>query len=100
MAELKPCPFCGGEAKFSTWKVEIADQKSSNIIVRFYSKIECNECGVNPIDCRKNITVWFDKTGTIQTSEGVGEMVEAWNRRTEHDILPRLQIPHSKQLEV
>ena len=53
MAELKPCPFCGGEAY-------LADQR--HVFCRVY--VTCLNC-----DCRT--AFWGD----------VPQAIEAWNRR-------------------
>lgn len=51
MEELKPCPFCGGEAKFT--------EPYKNIYV-----VSCPNCGVG--------SAIFSNPG---------EAIEAWNRR-------------------
>jgi len=55
MTELKPCPFCGGEADFisNEYRLPFATHR-----------IFCKECGV--------ATVWY------RTKNGVAE---DWNRR-------------------
>ena len=59
MAELKPCPFCGGEA---------ALEHSSE--GRGYSYVRCKKCHVRGVSyCMK-----FDKSS-------YDEAIEAWNRR-------------------
>ena len=56
MEEIKPCPFCGGEAGI-TWDKWKDDE--------MYCCVEC-DCGVS--------------TGVYET---VDEAVEHWNRRVE-----------------
>jgi Lar family restriction alleviation protein len=41
--ELKPCPFCGGEASTSTHETE--SLWSHNIVT--YTEVGCDECGVS-----------------------------------------------------
>ena len=53
--ELKPCPFCGGEAKM----IKIGG-------ATYF--IQCNEC--------------HSTSGAFSTSE---EAVEAWNKRAQHE---------------
>lgn len=57
MSELKPCPFCGGEAS-----VEI---KWGNWFL-----VRCNNC---PCDLGRS---WFPKKR---------QAIEAWNRRSENN---------------
>ena len=59
MAELKPCPFCGGKAKF--------------IYSMPYSAIVCKKCKV--------ITKVF--VDYYEQQDGKEEAIEAWNRRVE-----------------
>ena len=59
MAELKPCPFCGGRA-FCRWTDEGMEKES----YLFY--VECDNCYITT-------TYFYDKEKAI----------EAWNRRAE-----------------
>lgn len=59
MAELKPCPFCGGEAKIKT--IENGLLRKTTF---FY--IRCTVCG-------NNTAVQYEKA----------EAINAWNRRCE-----------------
>ena len=78
MAELKPCPFCGGEARFYQTAVGTVDSNSAEL--RF--QIRCKECGaVAPgsyggicftLKLNGEMNVWRDDRPTA---------VDAWNRR-------------------
>ena len=59
MAELKPCPFCGGTAKY--------------IYSMPYNAVQCKKCKV------------FGKTivDSYEQRDGRAEAIEAWNRRAE-----------------
>ena len=59
--ELKPCPFCGGEAIYITTAI-----KAGDLVKEFYS-ISC-------LDCNAEIYKY------CKTEE---EAIEAWNRRAE-----------------
>lgn len=61
MAELKPCPFCGGEAFLSE---NVYDLKPGNVLLYFV------ECG----GCNATTTEYGYKY----------EAIEAWNRRAEN----------------
>lgn len=62
MAELKPCPFCGGDAQLE----HIHDGFG-------YSYVRCKKCGVESVKFIKSFEVSSDK-----------EAVEFWNRRAEN----------------
>ena len=59
MNELKPCPFCGGKAKY--------------IYQMPYNAVKCTKCKL------------FGKTivDSYEQQDGKTEAVEAWNRRAE-----------------
>lgn len=61
MTELKPCPFCGGEADISRW---------GGFLSQYYYIVQCKEC-----------------VGMVMTKPSVNaseaEAIEAWNRRAE-----------------
>lgn len=61
MAELKPCPFCGGEAYITSWRDEKRRVNPTSV--------KCVRCGAK--------TEIFDR---IKDAE------EAWNRRAEDGI--------------
>lgn len=64
MADLKRCPFCGGEAKVS----------HSGPFVSTTSHIECVKCGA----CTKHFFISTEYAADVVAAE-------AWNRRTEDD---------------
>lgn len=61
--ELKPCPFCGGEARIN---------KSSNV---WY--IECGKC--NAFMGSRNLS-WSASKGDL-SFDNEGDCIKAWNRR-------------------
>jgi Lar family restriction alleviation protein len=64
MAELKPCPFCGGEAELH--------HKIEPLCIDAYSYVYCTKCGVT--------TEAFPKSFDHSSDE---KAIEAWNRRAE-----------------
>ena len=67
MNELKPCPFCGGEASIRTGVTSSVPKVPKAIVI-------CQKCSAS--------TDWFcDKGGN---AEFVFEAIEAWNRRVEN----------------
>ena len=69
MSELKPCPFCGGEAK----TINHPASWNKNILVAY---VRCETCQVNgtPFELNTNHTY---KDG----AEYIYKAIEAWNRR-------------------
>ena len=74
MAELKPCPFCGGEAEIKKFRASysVLPQKYDGIAIR----ATCKKCGaVSPYKRSKmhgNFKEWEEE-----------KAIEAWNRRAE-----------------
>ena len=58
--ELKPCPFCGGEAKISHMGPYVGKT----------SKVECKTCG----ECSKIFFISMEYAANVMAAE-------AWNRR-------------------
>ena len=59
--ELKPCPFCGGKAKY--------------ICSMPYNAVKCTKCG----------TLGKTVVDSYEQQDGKAEAIEAWNRRAEDD---------------
>lgn len=66
--ELKPCPFCGGEAHFHRNNVMISNKSEK------CAWVHCNRCGAKT----KYFLRKFDKHYMRSANE-------AWNRRTDND---------------
>ena len=74
--KLRPCPFCGGEAKF-----HVISYKSSHHGVGFAFNILCKECGTR---CQKfyEMELSLDRYGELKTlCDGREEAAAAWNQR-------------------
>lgn len=63
MIELKPCPFCGGEAKLISYHASMWIDNPTD------SFVKCKDCGATTIHY-------------FPTEE---KAIEAWNRRAEHE---------------
>lgn len=75
MEELKPCPFCGGEATFHEYTAAAIENARRNGLV-VPAMAECGRCGA---------MVSFDD-GRYPTRE---RLAEAWNRRAERTCLAK-----------
>lgn len=73
MSELKPCPFCGGEARYGTEK-----ESSANGGITLRHQIFCGNCFAL-CDSRQNkdkaIAAWNTRAALSQPSVGVDELV-------------------------
>ena len=61
MSELKPCPFCGGEA----------DYRTENFGGRIW--VQCTVCGVS--------TSRYDANEVVDRKDGKAWATQAWQRR-------------------
>ena len=64
LIDLKPCPFCGGEARIRTGVTSSVPKLSKALVI-------CQKCLAS--------TDWF--CDTAADAEFVFEAIEAWNRR-------------------
>lgn len=81
MIELKPCPFCGGQAKFFT---KVNDAKNTSI--GWFFGIFCTECGVTTPKTNYYTEVSLAGSGEIEIPRDDRlEAIEAWNRRVDDD---------------
>lgn len=72
MIELKPCPFCGGEARLYT--------SANGVAVVCTNSIECGCRTRWYMDADDFISAWI-KTDKVS----VESAIEAWNRRVKND---------------
>ena len=78
MNELKPCPFCGGEAKFFT---KTFSERGASKCWQF--GIVCTGCKVVFPRADYKIELTFGTDGEIKVTVDEREIsAEAWNRRT------------------
>jgi hypothetical protein len=77
MNKPKPCPFCGGEAKFLINKL-VAKRKQAGWRFGIY----CTKCGVVFPKTDYRVEMTFSDDGEIKPTIDEREIAaEAWNRR-------------------
>lgn len=86
MAELKPCPFCGGEAEVET--------HFSCVYEMIYGEVECKSCGQKKrgkktFDTYDATYEGYDTPEWVRNAheEARQSAIEAWNRRAADDGL-------------
>lgn len=81
--ELKPCPFCGGEAK-----IKMVSPFSNDFTAGFNYVIKCKKCGLQ-YPHTFAIGFYLTDKGEVKEAmafEGVVEQSkELWNRRTDDE---------------
>lgn len=79
--ELLPCPFCGGEAKFTVKSI-----KPNDVYAGFLYTIKCSKCGVSPFAKCREMNLILEANGDIKITEpslvNKKEMIDTWNMRT------------------
>lgn len=82
MAELKPCPFCGGEAAvFCERKVKLLYAVSMPIFA-IECRVGCEKCGIY---FRQNSVIsQAEYRAPVTNRDRYEEAAEAWNRRADN----------------
>lgn len=82
MEELKPCPFCGGDAAIRKIKTGMHYDKRTESW-----RVECSKCGAHPgrYGYESIISIENNKEPTI-IKDGRKEAIDTWNDRYENDI--------------
>ena len=79
MIELKPCPFCGGEAKINR---STSSVRSDGYFSQAYS-CGCKKCDI--FFYGRNVFE-MDELTPVYIENGLLESVEVWNRRADHEL--------------
>lgn len=80
--ELKPCPFCGGEAKFM---VELSNEGEMYKDHWWVFRIYCPECKLASLKTYK-VGAELNQFGKFKIDiDERNEAIEAWNRRTNNE---------------
>lgn len=76
--ELKPCPFCGGEAIVEQTAYGTADRSS----VRLQFAIRCKKCGASAPNAYGHIAMNLSANGEFNIwHDDRNPAIAAWNRR-------------------
>lgn len=80
MSNLKPCPFCGGEAKFFI----TASSKTENLF-RWNFGLHCTKCGIETPKNDYTVEIEFSDCGEVKAvKDERPAAIEKWNLRTHH----------------
>lgn len=77
MDNLKPCPFCGGEAEFRLIRTD-----NGNSTLEFQFRISCKVCRMGNYSVVNRVRINFNSDGKLYFDTDERERaIEAWNRR-------------------
>ena len=82
MAELKPCPFCGGTDIRCSFKV------SGRFIIQYRVAMFCNDChtyGPRVLTIKKEHDDYRGRDAVTKDEKYEAAAAEAWNRRGEDE---------------
>lgn len=80
MSNLKPCPFCGGEAKFFI----TVSSKTENLF-RWKFGLHCTKCGIETPKNDYTVEVEFTDYGAVKAvTDERSAAIEKWNLRAHH----------------
>ena len=87
--ELKPCPFCGGEAKLNIGKISLYDGiYPTKYELRVSVAIKCTQCYMSEGEYTAAIDIDHDKIElkqSIYETKTVRSLYARWNRRVDNE---------------
>lgn len=84
MAELKPCPFCGGKASLEHSGIEKCRSRENGDLITNW-RVRCPNCGTERKGGVSEYVFALDETLVLKDPhfDGRSKAIEAWNRRAE-----------------
>ena len=85
MNELKPCPFCGGDATIAVKFVELSRDIFEGIALKATANIRCKKCRVAYLSQDIKIPIDEETLEPKSTLEKeTKHLAERWNRRVDN----------------
>ena len=82
MENLKPCPFCGGEAAIDQTGFGTTEHSS----VRLDFSIRCKKCGASAPNASGYMAINLSSNGELNAwRDDRNRAIAAWNRRANND---------------